>query len=117
MTLALCSTLVGCLLVGCLIDGDPATSMSQSNLDCGSFCDPADPMDANDAVDAIVRYGSWAFPGSTLVAPPTCANLGSDQVPDFECIEQRITAANPCGPVVLSCYRGRCHYELLDDCR
>ncbi|HEX3476567.1 MAG TPA: hypothetical protein VHT91_16190 [Kofleriaceae bacterium] len=104
------------IVTGCAVDGDPDTSMSESNLNCGSFCDPGDPMDVNAALDAVTRYGGWAFPGSTLVAPPTCANLGSDQAPDYECIEQRSASANPCGPVVLSCYRSKCHYQLIDDC-
>lgn len=115
LTLALmCSTLVGCATE---LDGDPETATSQSNMLCGSFCDPADPMDVAAALDLVGLYIGATFPNSRAVAPPTCANLGNAREVDYECIQQIFIRQSACGPVAVSCYRYHCDYKILNYCR
>jgi hypothetical protein len=105
------------IVTGCAVDADPAVTTSQSDLTCGSFCDPGDPMDQASELEFARTWGGHAFPDSTVVGA-SCANIAvrDDDPPDYECVEHQISTANPCGPIAVSCYRQQCHYQLIDRC-
>lgn len=94
---------------------EPATDELAADLDCGGFCDPGDPSSEPFMLERTIRYGGWAFPGSNQI-DSSCANLGTDDAPQWDCVVSLVTTANPCGPVAVECYRSRCHVQLLDYC-
>lgn len=99
-------------LAACALE--PATEERAADLDCGSFCDPAD-LDEAQQLELTIRYGGWAFPDSTIY-DQSCANLGTNDQPRWDCVVSLITTANPCGPVAVECFRSRCNVKALDYC-
>lgn len=104
------------LMTGCATEPDPATSTAASDLDCGSFCDPGDPINLLGELDLVSTYIGATFRGSVIVDAPACVSLGTDQAPEFECSQQIYIAQNPCGPVAVYCHRSHCSYQLLNYC-
>lgn len=102
-------------LTACLAEPAEPTAEDEAAVYCGDFCDPFD-YDRPMMLELTQSYGHAMFPDATQYGPGDCADLGTADHPEWDCVVSLVTTANPCGTVAVECFRSRCNWQPLDGC-